>query len=110
VATGSLIQYCRYLKSKQFAGFWAPTIKNPNQLQSFIQRPLQIGAMKSYWEQSINYLDGREHHLKLKLLDKKNPISGSNSRVPGLRLQWSGPSKSMSSLVLIKVKRMSGCT
>jgi hypothetical protein len=73
---------------KSFAGFLASAKRNPNQLQKFIQRPLQIGAMTSCWEQLINYLDGSEHHLKLKLLDKKSYFwtnSGSNLRVPGLR-------------------------
>jgi hypothetical protein len=49
--------------------------KKTKSTTKFNQMPLKIGAMNSYWEQSITYLDGSKHHLKLKLLDKKNPIS-----------------------------------
>ena len=67
----------------------------PNSTTKLNQRPLKIGAMQSYWEQSINYLDGREHHLKVETKtprQKKIPISDQFwfiLKSPGTRTSYS---------------------
>ena len=63
LTAATLIRYCRYLNQNiRYMGICNNKPKSTTKLN---QRPLKIGAMKSYWEQSINYLDGREHHLKV---------------------------------------------
>lgn len=83
-------------------GIWNQNIRymgvcnnKPKSTTKLNQRPLKIGAMQSYWEQSINYLDGREHHLKVETKtprQKKIPISDQfwfKLKSPGTRTSYS---------------------